>query len=269
MLQEICVNVSVVDDSSFEDAEQFSVSLRVSQAVRSAVSVHIGQTTITILDDDQVSIALTAQNRTLPESVGVVEACVQLTGQTEKTIPYQFQVIPLEGELTKCRVQSTKSKNAVVTVLFPLAAVSGVDYHFTADAQNQFNPSSEPSQTHCHSITIVGDSILEDTEQLEAILTGPVGVARLSVGVDRMRVAIIDDDTVTVGFTRTEFIVDEDGELEDRSLDVCVQLVGETEREVSVSVASQQGTADGKRALCSRGMESFTCKSFSLSSWRL
>ena len=98
MLQEICINVSIVDDSVFEDAETFRVSLRVDQVVRSAVSIHNGETAITILDNDNVRLSLAAASRTVPESIGTVEVCVQLNGQTQKPIPYQLTVIPDEGK---------------------------------------------------------------------------------------------------------------------------------------------------------------------------
>ena len=66
------------------------------------------------------------------------------------------------------------------------------------------------------------------------------------VGVARMGVAIIDDDHVTIGFTRTEHVVDEDGTAEVRTLNMCVQMTGEIERQVSVSATSTPGTASGK-----------------------
>ena len=96
--QVICIDVSVVDDSTFEDAETFTISLEVSEEVRSAVSIHIGEATIAIVDDDQVTLSLAAESRNLAESAGTFEVCVMLNGQTEKTIPYELSVAPLEGK---------------------------------------------------------------------------------------------------------------------------------------------------------------------------
>lgn len=93
MEQEICTNISVIDDDTFEDEESFSISLRVDINA----SIHIRQTTITIQDNDQVSLSLTTNMMTVAEDVGVMEVCVELTGQTEKETPYQLMLIPLEG----------------------------------------------------------------------------------------------------------------------------------------------------------------------------
>lgn len=124
----------------------------------------------------------------------------------------------------------------------------GSDFHFSAESQSQFVPSSEAEQSHCHEIAIEDDAILENTEHLEAVLAPPVGVPRLLVGVVRMQVVITDDDTVRVGFTQSQHTVDEDGTDEERALDVCTHMTGEIEREVSVLVTSQPGTAsDGER----------------------
>ncbi len=241
MLQEICIDVSIIDDDKFEDAELFLVSLGVSEAIRSVVSIHIAETSITIVDEDQVRLSLTEESRTLAESAGEFEVCVQLSGLTEKTIPYQLEVTPLEGMLTGVII--------IMTAPFLLVGASGADFRFTATAQSQFLPAATALQTQCHTLVIVDDAILEDTERLQAVLTPPVGVARLQVGVTRMSVAINDDDSVRVGFTRTEHVVDEEGTAEARTLSMCVHMTGEIEREVFVSVASQPGTANGETSI--------------------
>lgn len=130
-----------------------------------------------------------------------------------------------------------------------IIATLGSDFTFDAAAQNQFPPSTDSVRSQCHALVIVDDAILEDTEHLEAILTPPEGVARLQVGVTRIGVAISDDDTVTVGFNQTsQYVVDEDAEAEeDRVVNVCLQMMGDIEREVSVTVTSQAGTAQHRK----------------------
>ena len=93
--QLICVNFSLIDDSIFEDNETFLVSMRVHH---SAVSIHIRETTITILDDDHVTLAFTISEDTVAENVGVYDVCVQLSGPTAKVIPYQLEIRPVDGE---------------------------------------------------------------------------------------------------------------------------------------------------------------------------
>lgn len=219
MEQEICTNISVIDDDIFEDEESFSISLRVDIDA----SIHIRQTTITIQDNDQVSLSLTTNMMTVAEDVGVMEVCVELTGQTEKETPYQLMLIPLEGLLV---------------------AVNGSDFHFTAAPLSSFPPTfPDTEEVQCHEVSIEDDAILESTEHFEVTLVTPVDVVRVLVGVAKMRVAITDDDTVNIGFTQEEFSVDEDG---DREVEVCVQMTGEIEREVSVLISTQPGTAGGE-----------------------
>ena len=95
MVQEMCVNVSLVDDSIFEDDESFVVSLHVEH---SAVSIHIQETTVTIEDNDQVTVSFLANETSIPESIGVWQLCVQLTGQTERSVPYQVDISQRDGE---------------------------------------------------------------------------------------------------------------------------------------------------------------------------
>ena len=90
------------------------------------------------------------------------------------------------------------------------------------------------------------DAILENTEHFEVRLIPPVGVARVLVGVVRTQVAITDNDEVRIGFAESAFEVDEDGDEEERRLEVCVELEGEIERAVGVGVSSVSGTADGE-----------------------
>lgn len=98
MIQEMCIDVSIVDDTSYEDVETFMVFLRVSDDVRSAVSINIEEATFAIVDDDQVTLSLASGNRTLAENSGTFEVCVELSGQTEVTIPYEISVESSEGE---------------------------------------------------------------------------------------------------------------------------------------------------------------------------
>lgn len=127
-------------------------------------------------------------------------------------------------------------------------ATLGSDFNFTTDPLTHFPPTplGGSLQVQCQPISIQDDAILENTEHFEVLLIVPVGAPRVLGGTSRMRVAITDNDMVEVGFTRTEIEVDEDASEEERRAEVCVQMVGEIEKEVSVSVRSQPGSADGE-----------------------
>ena len=104
MVQEMCVNISVVEDSVFEGEESFRVSLR---SAHSAVVVLTGESIITIQDNDQVTLSLDVEEAAVSEGVGVWEACVLLSGSTEKTIPYQLQLLPMEGNVYAVYIHKT------------------------------------------------------------------------------------------------------------------------------------------------------------------
>ncbi len=95
--QEICFNVTVMDDSIFEDDESFLLLLRVEHA---AVSIHIHRTNISILDDDYVTLTMATNETVQVESAGGYDVCVELSGPIEKTVPYQLDIRSLEGLLT-------------------------------------------------------------------------------------------------------------------------------------------------------------------------
>ena len=136
-----------------------------------------------------------------------------------------------------CTEQTIKNR-----ILHCTAAVDA-DYQFAAPHAAAFLPNAELRQ--CHRVTIIDDNILESTEHFEAVLSTEVD--RVSVLTSSTRVAITDDDFVSVGFTQTQFTVDED-DPEQRRTSVCIKVTGETGTGVSVSVTSQPGSASGELA---------------------
>ena len=127
-----------------------------------------------------------------------------------------------------------------------ISALAGSDFRFTADPGSHFSPFAGNSATLCHRVTIINDEVLENTEYFEAVLEAPVGIPRMSLGTERIRVAILDEDIVRVGFTQTSFTVDEDADDQERRTEVCVELSGEIDREILLSITSQTGTASGE-----------------------
>ena len=94
MEQEACIDALVVDDTIFENDESFKIVLVVEH---SAVSIHIGEMLVTIMDDDHVTLSLTTSQATLPEDVGNWEVCVELADHTERDVAYQLDITALDG----------------------------------------------------------------------------------------------------------------------------------------------------------------------------
>lgn len=91
----------------------------------------------------------------------------------------------------------------------------------------------------CTHITITDDQILESTELFKVLASSEM--PRVSVTPNTSNVFIIDNDHVTVGFEEVLFNVSEDLESE-RNITVCVELTGEIERRVLVTVATESAS---------------------------
>jgi len=93
--QQQCALVMVVNDVRFEEDETFSVALSVDASV--TVSYHISRTLITILDDDNVTLAITTPSTHVAEGNGSIDACVELSGDTERNISYALRLQDIDG----------------------------------------------------------------------------------------------------------------------------------------------------------------------------
>lgn len=96
--QRRCINVSIIDDTSFENDEQFLVLMRAQHA---AVSIDISQTEVLILDDDIVTLSLSHSTERLTEG-DELDLCVGLSGSTERNVSYQLDAQSVEGEQVSC-----------------------------------------------------------------------------------------------------------------------------------------------------------------------
>lgn len=102
--------------------------------------------------------------------------------------------------------------------------------------------SNASSRRECVSITIINDTILEDTEYFDVVLNSSDSVVHLTQ--ESSRVYIIDDDGVRVGLkTRTLSVPEEEG-----TVPICVELVGRFQQRIEVQLESQPSTAQGKIA---------------------
>lgn len=126
-------------------------------------------------------------------------------------------------------------------MLIPVLSLTGdeVDYTFTDPISVAFSNSLGVSIS-CASIDIVDDQILEATEQF--IVTATCDTPRVFVTDNTSTVNIIDNDSVNVGFVELLLNVSEDVEIE-RSVTVCIELSGEIEKNVTVTIATE--SSDG------------------------
>ena len=104
--------------------------------------------------------------------------------------------------------------------------------------------SSERQRRECVDISISNDTLLEDTESFDVLLTSSDGAVQLSQALSR--VYIIDDDQVRVGFRQRTAVVSEG----DLFFPACVELVGRTQQSIEVLVESRANSADGGLRVC-------------------
>lgn len=77
-----------------------------------------------------------------------------------------------------------------------------------------------------------------------------VAVPRVDVGLDTATVRLVDDDGVYVGLTQSVYTVEENGpDGRGGIVDVCVQMRGVIERNVTISLLTEPGDADGETEL--------------------
>ena len=113
-----------------------------------------------------------------------------------------------------------------------------------------FDPSPQPllftsnSSRACASFTIIDDIILEGVESFEVSLSAEEDPAIL-FGLSSVVVEIEDNDHVTVGMIKESYAVAEEG----GAVEVCIRLTGTIERVVTVTMATEGGSASGEYEL--------------------
>ena len=98
LVQQQCFNISITDDAIFEQDESFSVAIA---ATNLAVSLHISRATVTIGDDDHVTVGLQGSEFTANEGSGTLDICCDLIGQLERSVSISLETMP-QTALGKC-----------------------------------------------------------------------------------------------------------------------------------------------------------------------
>lgn len=215
--QTTCRPFSVFSDTIVESTETFLVKLT---ATDPYVNIDVGKFTISILDTDRVSINFVSSAYSGSEAEEELRVCVELKAVVERAVTAQLT-----------------SSNGT--------AQSTLDYT-PVNAELSFQPGA--TTRLCRTVHIENDTILEDEEYFflnlftadSALYTedDTSGSSNSSTVI----VAITDDDSVSVSLLRDELAVEE----ESGSVDVCVVLTGDIEREVTVTLSTEAGTANGK-----------------------
>ena len=93
----------------------------------------------------------------------------------------------------------------------------------------------------CINISVSNDSVLEDTEHFDVVLSSPDSAVHVMQGTSR--VYIIDDDGVRVGLRERSLVVPEG---EGEAVPICVEVVGRFQESIEVELESRSTSAQGK-----------------------
>lgn len=181
------------------------------------VNIDVNEFNVSILDNDSVSINFVHSAYSGSEAEEEVSVCVELGAVVERLVTAQL---------------TTSSATAKSTLDFT-----------PVNSELSFQPGAKTRL--CRTVNIENDTILEDEEYFflnlfttDSALYTDDGSSNSSTVV----VTITDDDSVSVSLLRDELAVEE----ESGSVDVCVVLTGDIEREVTVTLSTEEATANGK-----------------------
>lgn len=161
----LCINVTIIDDLLLENDESFTLLLT---SADSAASVTRNTTTVTILDDDLVTLTLQPMQLTVTESSEQVQIMVLLRGSLEREVSLR-----LESE------DGTASFNK--------------DYKLLSDNLT-FPPSNAASSSLSVNITTIDDLLVEGMEYFTVYAVSTDASTRFILGRNSTTIHIKDDD---------------------------------------------------------------------------
>jgi hypothetical protein len=214
----LCTTVPILNDPVVEEEEHFFLSLSVIDSIL-YVGADRGSNSSTVVaaisDTDVVIVSLVQTEVSVEEEVGVLEACIRLSGVIEKDVTVSLTTVP---DTAQADIDYTPATIAIV-----------------------FTPMDMSPQVNCSTIEIRDDEKVEGTETFFLQLAAGDPQVRLSG--DRARIVIEDTDVVGVGFVAlTQKVGEADG-----AATVCVELDSEVESPVSVKLATDSDTAHHPR----------------------
>ena len=226
-----CITFSIVNDERVESTESFFIQLATTGDEQ--IVLDRARTRVLIEDTDMVYVNFTELSQTVSEGDGAATVCVELEAEVESEV--RVQLATDDGTARQPR-----------------------DFDRTYKVL-MFEPLGETRQ--CVDISITDDEILEDEEQflvyifdsersrvreneggrgyVEVVPPGSGTEVEVLSGGVRSVVAIRDNDRVTIGMTVSEYTVEESSP----EVTVCLQIDGEIERKVDVSMRTVPGTA--------------------------
>ncbi len=157
----LCINVTIIDDLLLENNESFTLLVT---SPDSAVSVKLNMTTVTILDDDSVTLAMHPMEFTITERSQQVQITVVLRGSLEREVSLMLEsddgtassfnkdYKTLSDKLTFPRSSAASSSLTVNVTIVDDLLVEGMEYFtihaLSMDAAAYFIPGRNSTTIH-------------------------------------------------------------------------------------------------------------------------
>ncbi|XP_064383720.1 adhesion G-protein coupled receptor V1-like isoform X4 [Halichondria panicea] len=184
-----CVNIAIASDNLVESSETFTVEL---SSTSDAITFGVSMGTVTIVDDDTVTVSLEMDVYSVAEDSGSLVVCAVITSEQL-----------LSAETVSVQLSATDG-----------TAEAGSDY-FLGTMSLTFTANG---LTQCGGISITQDSRVENDETFTLQLTS--SDPDVTLGASMATVTILNDDTVTVSLEMGVYSVTEDS----GSLMVCAAI---------------------------------------------
>jgi hypothetical protein len=206
--------IPLVNDDVMEATEEFSLSLELVGGGQSSNLVSPSITNVVILDDDEVSVSLSASSSVVFEGQGSVEVQVALSGETH--LPVTVLLSTRDG-----------------------SATGGSDFSDKTDEETVF---SADQTTRSSTVTLVNDVIAEDDEVFHVTITAPPDAPPgLRIVEGEADITITDTDTVILRLASTAYTWSEG----DGVVTVVIEKIGTNERNISACLQADPQTARG------------------------
>ncbi len=178
----VSVEIAIRDDDVPEEAETFSVVLSLPSGTADDGNIVIAPTTatITIEDEDRVTVGFERTSYVESEDVGQFQVCVEVTSP------------PLSEPLDRMFPLSVNTRES---------EAANADYN---PITNQVvGPFSDARRRECFAVGITDDTVIENTERFSLELSQPSGQAlsRVDINPDLSTVTINDNEELLIGWS--------------------------------------------------------------------
>lgn len=161
-----CVDFGITDDSLVEVNETFTLFLK---AMEYSTSVSPNEATVTIIDNDKITLAMRPSHITVQESIGEVEISLELTGTLQREVAIMLE--SMDGTASFLRGDYLQFSEMLV-----------------------FPPGSETGTTISFNIRIEDDHLVEEMQYFTVHATSMDKAVQFEPQRDNVTVYIEDND---------------------------------------------------------------------------